>query len=250
MNTVLTWRAPDKRRVTGYTRRIPTLASALALLVGLLALAACGGNSTPDTATLLKNAQTKLNNTQSFHFQMKVANPGKPTSGSYVITSAEGDVSRPASLSATAAVDAGFVTVNVSLIIIGQQEWYTDPISQQYVQTDQFAYFLNIFDPQQGLGALMPQLQNPSAPADGSANGQSCWKISGTLSPSLLQPLFNDVVATQPIPTTYCIGKSDGRLYSATLTGAITDGDTSKTAYTFYLSKFDAPVTITPPPGA
>ncbi|HLJ80684.1 MAG TPA: LppX_LprAFG lipoprotein, partial [Ktedonobacterales bacterium] len=240
MNTLMAWRAPERRRVTGRTRCASTFVPALALFVGLLAVAACGGTSAPDAATLLKNAQTKLNNTQSFHFQMKVANPGKPTNGGYVITSADGDVSRPTSLSATAAVDAGFVTVNVSLIIIGQQEWYTDPISQQYVQTDQFAYFLNIFDPQQGLGALMTQLQNPSAPADGSANGQSCWKVNGTLSPSLLQPLFNDVVATQPIPTTYCIGKSDGRLYSATLTGAITDGDTSKTAYTFYLSKFDA----------
>ena len=244
MDTVLKWQAPERRRALG-RRFLP----ALVLLAGLLALAACGDTSAPSSATLLKDAQTKLNATQSFHFQMKVDHPGTPASGGYVITSAEGDVSRPASLSATATVDAGFVNVNVSLIIIGQQEWYTDPISQKFVSTNQFGYFLNIFDPQHGLSALMTQLQNPSAPADGSANGQSCWKVSGTLSPSLLQPLFNDVIATQPIPTTYCIGKSDGRLYSATLSGAIADGDTSKTAYTFYLSKFDAPVTITPPPG-
>ncbi|MGH2515528.1 MAG: LppX_LprAFG lipoprotein, partial [Ktedonobacterales bacterium] len=217
--------------------------AALALLVGLLAVAACGGTPAPTATSLLKTAQDKLNTTQSFHFQMKVDHPGTPSSGGYVITSADGDVSRPASLHATAAVDAGFVHVNVSLIILGQTDWYTDPISQQYVQTSQFAYFLTIFDPQQGLGALLTQIQNPSAPVDGSANGQSCWKISGTLSPSLLQPLFNDVIATQPVPTSYCIGKSDGRLYSATLSGAITQGDTAKTAYTFYLSKFDAPVT-------
>ncbi|HLZ22777.1 MAG TPA: LppX_LprAFG lipoprotein [Ktedonobacterales bacterium] len=244
MNAVMTWRARERRRTTSSASALP----ALALLVGLLAVAACG-DSLPNTTTLLKDAQAKLNTTQSFHFQMKVDHPGAPSNGGYIITSADGDVSRPASLHATATVDAGFVNVNVSLIIIGQQEWYTDPISQKYVTTDQFAYFLNIFDSQQGLGALMTQLQNPSAPADGSANGQSCWKITGTLSPSLLQPLFSDVVATQPIPTSYCIGKSDGRLYSATLAGAITEGDTSKTVYTFYLSKFDAPVTITPPPG-
>ena len=224
--------------------------AALALLAGLLAVAACGGTPPPSAATLLKSAQDKLNTTQSFHFQMKVDHPGAPSSGGYVITSADGDISRPASLHATAAVDAGFVNVNVSLIIIGQKEWYTDPLTQQYVATDQFGYFLTIFDPQQGLGALMTQLQHPSAPADGSANGQSCWKITGTLSPSLLQPLFNDVVATKPVPTTFCVGKSDGRLDSATLSGAITHGDTSKTAYTFYLSKFDVPVTITPPPSA
>lgn len=225
------------------------LCAALALLAALLAVAACG-DSTPGAATLLKSAQDKLNATQTFHFQMKVDHPGTPSSGSYVITSADGDVQRPTSLSATAKVDVGFATVNVSLIIIGQQEWYTDPISNQFVKTDQFGYFLNIFDPQHGLSALMTQLQNPSTPTSGSANGHDCWKISGTLSPSLLQPLFSDVVATQPIPTSYCIGKSDDRLYSATLSGAITAGDTSKTAYTFYLSNFDAPVTITPPPGA
>lgn len=245
VDTFLMGRALGRRRGIGRRELL-----ALALLVGLLALAACGETSAPSSATLLKDAQTKLNATQSFHFQMKVDHPGTPSNGGYVITSAQGDVSRPASLSATATVDAGIVDVNVSLIIIGQQEWYTDPISQTFVSTSQFGYFLNIFDSQHGLGALMSQLQSPSAPADGSANGQSCWKISGSLSPSLLQPLFNDVVATQPIPTTYCIGKADGRLDSATLSGAITDGDTSQTAYTFYLSKFDVPVTITPPAGA
>lgn len=238
---------PPDRSSNRYTSRARSLA-ALALLTALFVVAACG-DSTPSASSLLKTAQDKLNATQTLHFQMKVDHPGTPSNGSYIITSADGDIQRPASLHATAKVNAGFVTVDVSLVIIGEQEWYTDPLSNQYVKTTQFGYFLNIFDTQRGLGALMTRLQNPSTPTNGSANGHDCWKISGTMSPSLLQPLFNDVVATQPIPTAYCIGKADGRLYSATLSGAITEGDTDKTVYTFYLSNFDAPVTITPPPG-
>ena len=88
-----------------------------------------------------------------------------------------------------------------------------------------------------------------SGRADGSANGTPCWKVSGTLDPALLTPLFGSTTATAPVPTTFCIGKSDNRLYSAALTCTIITGDKATTVHTFYLSKFGETVTVTPPPG-
>src|SRR5262249_25528240 len=104
-----------------------------------------------------------------------------------------------------------------------------------------------IFDTQTGLGTLLTALQGPSKPTDGSANGIACWKISGTLDPQLLQPLFGDITAAGPVPTTFCIGKDDGWLYQAVLTGKVTTGDTDQTVRPFSPSKFDARVTITTP---
>lgn len=226
--------------------------SAMALLATVLLLAACGGGGAkaPDSATLLKSAQTKFDATNTFHFIMSVANLGPVPAGGYNITAANGDVQRPDKLSAKATASVGFASANVSLIIIGAKEWITDPITQQYQPTTDFASFLAIFDPSQGIGSLLGQLQNPSKPSSGSSNGASCWKISGTVPPDKLTPIFGAITATAPVPTVVCIDKTSNELDSVTLNGAITSGDTAQTTRTFYLSNFDKPVSIQPPAGS
>lgn len=220
-----------------------------ALLAALLVLASCG-DSTPSSASLLKSAATTFNATKSFHFILKVDHPGAGSVDQYVVTDAKGDVARPDKLSATATVDAGIATVNVRVIVVGSQEWYTDPITGSYTPTDEFSSFQRIFDPQIGLGSLLQNLNNPSQPQDSSANGSSCWKITGTVARSDLMPILGDSVPNDIQHAAFCIGKSDNRLVSVTLPGQILPGDTAQTVHTFYLSSFDQPVTITPPPGA
>lgn len=231
---------------TTIIRRLPTVAATALVLL----LAACGGGGgakAPDSATLLKNAQAKFNATSTFHFIMQVANPGPVPAGGYNITAANGDVQRPDKLSAQATADIGFASANVKLIIIGSQEWMTDPITQKFSPTSGFDSFLAIFDPNQGIGSLLGQVQNPSKATAGSANGVACWKVSGAVPPDKLQSLFGDIKATAPVPTTVCIDKTTNELDSVTLAGAITSGDTAQTSRTFYLSNFDKPVTIQPP---
>jgi hypothetical protein len=228
----------------------PTLA--LLLLAALLALAGCGGSSTtaPSTSTLLKNAQTAFDADTSFHFLMTVTHLGQVPVGGYNITTAEGDVQRPSSMKTNATADAGFAAANVTLIIVGDKEWITDPITGKYVATSSYGSFLNIFDAQQGIGSLLTRIQNPSTPADGDANGVACWKISGTLAAADIGTLFGQLQTNKPIPVTVCIGKSDNQLDSAALTGLIVGGDTAQTVRTFYLSNFNKSVSIaTPAPG-
>ena len=61
---------------------------------------------------------------------MTVQHPGTVQTGSYSIIGATGDVQLPGRMKATATVDAGFATVQIQLIIIGNQEWYTDPLDR------------------------------------------------------------------------------------------------------------------------
>jgi hypothetical protein len=232
-----------------YPPRGPRALAALAL-AAFLTLAGCGGTSTPSAATLLKAAQDKFNATNTFHFVLTVDHPGQAQVGGYVITSAQGDGARPNKLSATADVDAGFAAVTVQLIIIGAQAWLNGPQTDGAWQpTTQFNNFpvAKFFDATVGVSALLTRLQTPSAPSDGSANGVACWKIAGTLDPQVIRALFTDTAATGPLPTTFCIGKSDDQLESAALTGPLFAGDLTNTVHTFYFSKFDQPVTIQPP---
>jgi LppX_LprAFG lipoprotein len=249
--SILRTHEPDPRlraRPFSFGRR---LAPALALVAAVLVFAACSnGPTTPAAATLLANAHTTFDADTSLHFVMSVAHPGPGTVSNPSITKAEGDVQRPSDLKASATADAGIASVSVTLIIVGDKEWITDPISGKFVATDEYGSFLNIFDAQRGIGSLLTKLQNPSAPADSSANGASCWKISGTVSPSDLGNLFGELATKQPIPVSVCIGKSDNQLDAATLSGIIVGGDTAQTSRTFYLSSFNKSVTVaTPAPG-
>ena len=242
---------PRQTRKTRKTRtQAALLGVASVVAVATLALAACGGSSAPTATSLLQKAQQQWAATNSLHFVMTVTNPGSGTIDNPYPTAATGDVKRPDQLTANATVDIGGVSVSTKAVIDGSTGWYLVPIVNQWQQSSSFNSLLTIFDAQQGLGALLTQLAKPSTPADGSANGTPCWKISGTLAPNLLKPLFGAVTATGPIPTTFCIGKSDNRLDSAVLTGSVTTGDKSNTVRTFYLSKFGETVTVTPPPGS
>jgi len=148
-------------------------------------------------------------------------------------------------LKASADVNVGIGGIKVNIVLIGDQGWY-DPGTGQYQTTDQFGSFLRVFDKQVGISSLLGALQQPSAPADGSANGTACWKVSGTLPGEAVKQLFSDAPG-DAIPATFCMSKDDGRLLSAQFTGKLIAGDTDKTVHTFFLSDFDKPVSIQAP---
>jgi hypothetical protein len=231
----------------GMLRRLEFRAVVVALLVACVLLAACGsGSSGPSATTLLSQAQTAFDQLSSFHYALTAQNLGD--SDPLPITQATGDVQRPDKLSATASVNGPFGPLQVKLIILGQQEWITNPLTGGFQPTTNYSGFLKIFDAQQGVGAVLTHLQNPSTPQSSSAAAGSCWKISGTLPASAVAGVVNGAAGSSAsVPTTICIGKSDSELYSVTLAGAVSQTDTAQTTRTFELTQFNQPVTITAP---
>jgi hypothetical protein len=218
-----------------------------ALLLAILGFSGCGGSSAPATATLLKDAHDKFNATQSFHFVMTVQHPGTVQVGSYSIVGATGDVQLPGRMKAMATVNAGFATLQLEVIVIGNQEWYTDPLSGKFVSTNLFSSYMRIFDPQSGIGSLLTSLANPSKPSDGSSNGTACWKVSADITKAQLSPIFGDQVVGDAKNTTFCMRKTDSQLLSVVLQGQVLAGDSSQTIRTIYLSSFNKPVSIQAP---
>lgn len=239
------------RRLGGWQRLGPALWQPWSgALLGLLCLAAlvvagCGGSSTLTAATLLQRAQTTFNKTQTFHFVMTSAHLG--ANDPQPIISAVGDVQRPDRLQATANTTLAGFNLQVRLVVIGQQAWL-DPGIGGFQPNDEYASFLTIFDPQQGVGSALVNMQHPSAPQESSSGGTACWKISGQVSTSVVAAVVNGtVLANQAVPATVCIGKADNQLYSVMLTGAITQTDSAQTVRTFTLSKFNQSLTILAP---
>lgn len=221
---------------------------AVALLSAcLLATAACeSGPSTPSAASLLAQAQTAFAQLNSFHFALTAQNLGD--TDTLPVTQATGDVQRPDKLSTTATVNSPLGPVQVKLIILGQQEWITDPLTGAFNPTTEYGGFLNIFDTQHGVGAALSSLQNPATPQSSTAAAGDCWKISGSLPASAIASVVNGAAGSNAsVPTSVCIGKSDHQLYSITFSGAVSQSDTAKTTRTFVLTKFNQPVTIAAP---
>jgi hypothetical protein len=244
------WRQARPRNLARrrtWKRSIPIGWARAVLVAALLALAACGA-SAPNAATLLKNAQVKFDQTTSFHFVLNASHLG--ASDALGVTYAVGDVQRPDRMKATATATVSGFALSVRLIIVGQQQWL-DLGTGTYQPTTQFGGLLTIFDAQQGVGAVLTHMQQPSTPQDAMSGNTPCWKVSGKVDTSLLAAIVGSTTLHgQTVQTSVCIGKSDSALYSVILDGAITQSDTAQTTRSFTLSNFDQPVDIEPPPTA
>lgn len=235
-------------RRTRRSRRVFAIQTGLgaALVVACMLASACGGSAAPSAAALMARAATAFDQVTSFHFTLTAQHLG--ASDPLPVTQATGEVQRPDKLSATALVASPFGQVQVKLIIIGQQEWITNPLTGLFQPTTGYASLLAIFNAQQGVGAALTQMRQPSTPQTSSSATGDCWKITGALPTSAVAGVVNGAAASNAsVPTTVCVGATDNELYSVTLAGPVSLTDTAQTVRVFTLSKFNQPVTIAAP---
>jgi hypothetical protein len=230
-------------------RRMIAIRSGLVatLMVACMIVTACGTSTPPPSAaTLLARAASAFDQMTSFHFALTAQHLGD--SDPLPVTQATGDVQRPDKLTATATVTTAIGPVQVKLIIIGQQEWITNPLTGLFQPTTGYAGLLAIFNAQQGVGAALTQLQQPSTSQSSSAAAGDCWKIKGTLPASAVAAAVNGATAgNSSVATTVCVGQKDNELYSVTLAGQVSQTDTADTVRVFTLTQFNQPVTIAAP---
>jgi outer membrane lipoprotein-sorting protein len=227
------------------------------LLLGALALSACGGGATtPAAKSLIQDAQKAINTDAAYHFKMKVDHPGATSATELSITAVDGDVKKPDQIKGTATVSTGGTALSTQFIGIGSQQWILDPISGKWTSADQYGIDLTkVLDPNTGVSGILGDIQNPKNAGDDTVSGDGdCWLVEGTVPSGALAPITGgDPTATTPIDTTVCIAKNlDGQNlrqpYEIILKGIAIEGDTAQTTRTFTLSKFNETITIEPPP--
>lgn len=219
------------------------------LVAVALICAACSSSTTtkpPFTSTqMIQKASTNFNADTALHFTLTADNIAP---GIYAVRQADGDVIRPDKMKITgkSEIAQGFLA-QIGIIFIGQNQ-YLAAGGGNYAPTSGLPDLLSIFSPNQGIGAILTQFQNPSTPTADTVGGVSCWKITGTVDSKLLAPFTGSTATTgTPIKTTLWIGQADYQIHQVTLLGKAADSDTDQSVRTFTLSNFNEQITITAP---
>jgi LppX_LprAFG lipoprotein len=219
------------------------------LLACVFALTACGGSTTPatpDSHTLITQAQAAIQKVTSYHFNLTVDNPG--TGSALVIKTADGDILVPDKLQANANVLLLNNVVQVKIIAIGANQYITDPINNTWYKTSGLLDPRTLSASNTGIAAILGNIQNPSTPTDSSVDGTPCWSINGTLDAKYLAAITGGgAPAGSIVKMTICIGKSDHLPYLIKMSGIAAQGDSTNTVHNFKLSKFGESLTITAP---
>ncbi len=221
---------------------------AAALLMTLVIFAACSQGTTtppPSAASLLSKASAAFNADTALHFTITASNI-QP--GVFAIAKADGDFVRPDSMKVTADdnILAG-ITQQIHVIFINGTVYADLSGTGVYSQTTLIPDVSKLFDPQVGIGAIITQIQSPSAPSSDTVNGVSVWKVSGNISNSVVASFFGGASQTTPISVTLWIGQKDSQIYQVSLKGIIVSGDTNASERVITLSQFNEHVTITAP---
>ena len=146
-------------------------------------LAACGGGGSNKPATtgplptpdaVLSKATDAFQSMQTFHFRLEHDNGGSPIPPGLTLITADGDVIVPDRMSAKLDAKAGQQTVNVSVIGIGDQGWITNPFSRQWQPLPSGTSIKDIFDPAQGVKAIIGSLQGAQVTGEESVDGTAC----------------------------------------------------------------------------
>ncbi len=222
--------------------------SAASLLMALVFFAACSQGTAappPSAASLLSKASAAFNADTALHFTITASNI-QP--GVFAIAKADGDFVRPGSMKVTADdnILAG-ITQQIHVIFINGTVYADLSGTGIYSKTTLIPDVSKLFDPQVGIGAIINQIQSPSVPSADTVNGVSVWKISGTISNSVVAAFFGGASQTASINVTLWIGQKDSQIYQVSLKGIIVSGDTNASERVIALSQFNEHVTITAP---
>ena len=234
--------------------------SALAVAAALAAiatfLAACGGGGSNKPATtgplptpdaVLSKATDAFQSMQTFHFRLEHDNGGSPIPPGLTLITADGDVIVPDRMSAKLDAKAGQQTVNVSVIGIGDQGWITNPFSRQWQPLPSGTSIKDIFDPAQGVKAIIGSLQGAQVTGEESVDGTLCYRIEGTVASEVLQAAAPIAKPGLTVGIKVWIGEDDSLIRQVYLVGPIAPDEPSNIVRRLMLSKFGEDISIDAP---
>lgn len=194
---------------------------------------------------LLRRSGEATSRLNAFHFRLEHNDEGStPFSDALDVTEAEGYVVSPDRISISfSGRFSGRFAMRASLITIGADSYMTNPLTGNWEEVAAEVSPLGFFDPQQGIGAMMTDLRSPVL----ASNTDSEFVIEGNLDALALRPLLGDAAQDGVVRVEVTLDKDTLYMKKAVIEGRATAGEPDGVVRTIILSRFDEPISISPP---
>jgi outer membrane lipoprotein-sorting protein len=228
------------------------------LCCAALLLVSCGNETSSDeqaTAVpvedVLGNASTRLADTESMHFDMRVKGETYiDAEKSIQLVSAIGTMARPDGVDVEFQVRLfGTGTVTIKMITLGDQSWTTNLLTGKWeTAPEEFGYNpAMLYDNQNGLGPVMGKIDDPQLAGTEAVNGRDAYHVIGSASSEVMDPLTANTMSGDRIGIELWIDTKTWDLLRVVLTERETPEKSNPATWTMNLTDHDKQVSIEPP---
>lgn len=220
-----------------------------ALALAGVAATACFGQKPPELTApeIMQKSSDGLAKATSAHFVLSSTNGMMAIGTGLAAKSIEGDVVQPNRLKGTATSTFGRVTVQIGFVIIGSDQFITNPITKQWQKVPGSQSAPNLLDPNQGAPAALKQATDLKKLANESVNGVDCYHVSGRIAASLIAGLVGAPGSSAQLASDIWVATSDFLPRRITLNGPVTANEPPEIQRTLDLSDYNEQVSIEAP---
>lgn len=209
----------------------------------------CAAGSPPELTAqeIVKKSSDALKPVKSVHFKMSSTGGMMSIGTGLVAKTIEGDVLQPDRLKGTAISTFGKLTVEISFITVGTQQFITNPITKKWEKVPNSATSPNLLDPDHGAPLLLTQAQNLKKLANETIAGVACYHLTGDVSAALVAGLVGATGNAGSLAADLWVATTDLLPRQIHLTGAVTSQEPPPIERLLELSNFNESISIDAP---
>ena len=217
-------------RRLGAARRVAVIAAASVTLGSVALLAACGDDdgvdpSGVDADALLERAATRMEQADTFHFELEFDGGGVEIVRGLRMGSAEGDIAGADRTRMELRASLGSLNFEIGIVTIDGEGWITNPLTGRWEREG--ISLDDVFDLSTGVTALMRSATAPRVAGSESIGGRDVYRVAATLDSDDVT-LLPGLRGGESLRATAWIGVDDPLVYRIELEGALFSADDSR----------------------
>jgi len=223
--------------------------AALALILALAGLAACGGTGGEvDPQTVLSEASAKMKLIKGFHFVYEVHKPASAEPGAGLeIARITGDVNSEGSMQAAIDVTQSGIPLQLKFVAVGDTHYIQDPLSQKWQSIAAADSPVGTLSLSAGTIRILDRITDTAYEGEERKGGANTHHISGRVAAEEVAAIAGAVSTTNTFPTDIWLGADDNYVYEVDIAGAATPNEDPEIWRSIVLSELDTFVDIKAP---
>jgi hypothetical protein len=214
----------------------------------LLALVACSNSAPPDPGALLRQSGQAMTHVRTVSADIKFG-AGLTFQG-FTLSSATSKIQVPGGSDTVIKVKQQDFLVDVEVVTAGGHVWVKVPFGRFTEVTASEGADLpdvsELFDPQRGLPALLPEGRSPASGGSQPVGGVDCYRVDATYTADQVGQALGGLKPASDIKASFWIGQQDHLPRRVLLAGQLT-AQGAPTTVDVLLHDYNAPVSIVTP---